>query len=174
MIIITIKYFEITILLILALISDIKTYKIKNSILYPFIILGVITNFHLNGLDGVFFSLKGVITPFLLLIIFFILRMLGAGDIKLFSAIGSIMGGELVLYTILYAFLVGGLIALLLMIIRKNGGNRLKHLFQYLKSCLITHSVLPYTDFNDKNDGGKFRFTIAIVCGVCIEIYLLT
>lgn len=167
---ITTKYFELSILLILALISDIKTYKIKNIIVYPFIIIGIITNFYLNGLDGVFFSLKGMFAPILLLIIFFILRMLGAGDIKFFSAIGSIMGVQFVIFTILYSFLSGGVIALLLMIVRKNGIKRFIYLFKYLKSCFITLSILPYTDFSDKSDEGKFRFAIAIVCGVCVNL----
>lgn len=167
---ITIRYFELIILLILALISDIKTYKIKNMIVYPFIIIGIITNFYFNGLHGLFFSLKGMIVPVFLLIIFFILRMLGAGDIKLFSAIGSIMGVKFVIFTILYAFLAGGVIALLLMIVRKNGIKRFMYLFKYLKSCFITLSILPYTDFSDKSDKGKFRFAVAIVCGVCANL----
>lgn len=170
---ITAKYFELSIVLILALISDIRTYKIKNSITFPFIIIGIVTNIYLNSLEGLFFSLKGIIVPILLLIIFFILRMLGAGDIKLFCAIGSIMGAEFILYTILYAFLTGGVMALLLIIIRKNGIKRFKYLFKYIKSCFITLSILPYTDFSDKSDKGKFRFAVAITCGVCVNLLVV-
>jgi prepilin peptidase CpaA len=150
--------------------SDIETYKIKNIIVYPFIIIGIITNLYLDGIGGLFFSLKGVIIPIFLLNILFILRMLGAGDIKLFSAIGAIMGGKFVLYTILYSFLCGGFIALLLIIIRKNAMERFKELYIYLKNSFITSSILPYTDFKDKSDGGKFRFTMAVTCGICISL----
>ncbi|WP_432663234.1 prepilin peptidase [Wukongibacter baidiensis] len=172
MISIILKYVELALLLILALISDIKTYKIKNNIVYPFILIGLITNMYLEGLDGLVFAIKGMIIPIVILIIFFALRMLGAGDIKLFSAIGAIMGIDFALKAIIYSFLAGGAIALLLIILRRNGVERLKHLFIYLKNCLITFSLLPYTDFNDKSDGGKFRFAFAIVCGVGINLFL--
>ncbi len=172
MISIILKYIELALLLILALISDIKTYKIKNNIVYPFIIIGFITNLYLGGLDGLISSFKGMMIPIIILIIFFVLRMLGAGDIKLFSAIGAIMGIEFVLISIIYSFLAGGAIALLLIILRRNGIERLKHLFMYLKSCIITFSLLPYADFNDKSDGGKFRFAFAVVCGVAINLFL--
>jgi len=169
---ITIKYIELIILMSLALISDIKTYKIKNKIVYPFTLIGLMTNLYSNGLEGLLFSLKGMIIPVLLLIIFFALRMLGAGDIKLFSAIGAIMGLGFVLQAIIYSFLTGGVIALLIIIARKNGMKRFKYFFQYLKSCFLTVSILPYTDFNDKNDGGKFRFTFAIIGGVGLSLFI--
>ena len=172
MITITAKYIELIILLILALIGDMQGYKIKNIIVYPFILIGIMTNVYLDGLNGLVFSLKGIVVPVLLLIILFVLRMLGAGDIKLFSAIGGIMGLQFVLRTILYSFLAGGAIALLLIILRKNGIKRFKHLFTYLKSCFITLSILPYTDFNDKGDGGKFRFAFAVVSGVGINLFI--
>lgn len=167
-----IKYIELIILIVLALISDIKTYKIKNNIVYPFILIGFMTNLYINGLEGVGFSFKGMLAPFLILIVFFALRMLGAGDIKLFSAIGAVMGLEFVLQVIIYSFLTGGTIAFLLIIIRKNGVKRFKYFFQYLKSCFLTLSILPYTDFNDKSDGGKFRFVFAIIGGVVLNLFM--
>ncbi|XUW99225.1 A24 family peptidase [Wukongibacter sp. M2B1] len=157
----------------LSLISDIKTYKIKNNIVYPFILAGLITNIYLDGLDGLMYSVKGIIIPIILLIVLFILRMLGAGDIKLFSAIGSIMGFEFTMYSIMYSFLAGGAIALLLIIFRKNGIKRLVYLFQYIKSCFLIKSILPYTSFEDKSDGAKFRFAFAVVGGVGINLYLI-
>lgn len=173
MISIILKYCELALLLILALISDIKTYKIKNNIVYPFILIGLITNLYLDGLDGLTSSFKGIIIPIALLILLFILRMLGAGDIKLFSAIGSIMGLEFVTYTIIYSFIAGGVMALSTIIIRKNGIKRLVYLFQYIKSCFLTMSALPYTDFEDKSDGAKFRFAFAVVGGVGINLCIL-
>lgn len=158
-------------LITLALISDIKTYKIKNYILLPFIIAGFITNIYIDGISGLVFSFKGMAVPSILLITLFALRMLGAGDIKLFSTIGAIMGLDFVLYTMAYSFLAGGAMALFLIIFRKNGIERFKYLFEYLKSCIITLSILPYTDFKDKSDGGKFRFAFAIAFGVLINFF---
>ncbi|MCG8499715.1 MAG: A24 family peptidase [Firmicutes bacterium] len=169
---IDVQYFEVIILVLLALISDIRTYKIKNIIVFPFMIIGMVTNTLINGFEGFMFSLAGCIIPVILLILLYILRMLGAGDIKLFSAIGAIMGSGFVLYTIAYSFLCGGVMALCLMIIHKHGKQRLYYLYRYLKTCLITLSVHPYTDFEDKTDGAKFHFAYAVACGTLITLIL--
>ncbi len=169
----TIKYIQLSILLVLALISDIKTYKIKNNIVYPFIILGLLTNVYYNSLQGVKESLIGIMLPILLLFILYLLRMLGAGDIKLFSAIGSIMGYGFVFNTILYSIIAGGIISLEILIVKKNGRKRLVYLLKYLKISILTCSMLPYEDFNEKSDGSKFHFGYAVICGTIINIIVL-
>ena len=148
--IITIKYIELSLLLILALISDIKLYKIKNIIILPFIIIGIMTNILNSGLYGFRNSLIGVAVPVVVLIILYALKMLGAGDIKLFGAIGSIMGYEFCLFTIVFSFIAGGVIACILILLRKNGRKRFSHFFEYIKACIVCFALLPYSDFDDK------------------------
>lgn len=166
-----IRYIEVTVLVLLALISDIKTYKIKNILVFSFVILGLLTNLLTGGVEGLLSSLLGMIAPLVLLVLY-MLRMLGAADIKLFSAIGSVMGVKFVLYTMTYSFLGGGVIALGVLIVRRNGRQRLSYLLQYIKSCILSRSLLPYTDFEDKSDGAKLRFAYAIVCGTLIELFI--
>lgn len=170
MIPIEVKLFGLGILLLLALVSDIMTFKIKNIIVFPFMIIGPAANLIMNGIDGLLFSVIGLLVPMLLLFILFALKMLGAGDIKLFGAIGAIMGVNFVLYAIACSFLAGGLIALLILLVRKNGRKRLTYFIGYLKSCILTFSLLPYTDFLDKNDGARFRFSYAVMCGTIIGL----
>jgi len=168
-----IKIIEVIVLIILALASDIKTYKIKNSIVYPFMLIGIVTNLVLGGIEGLIFSLTGLFITILLMIILFVLRMQGAGDIKLFGAIGSIMGLKFALYTIAYSYLFGGVMALIVMLINKNGKKRLMYLINYIRSCFLSLSLLPYTDFKDKSDGAKFHFSYAIFCGTIIQLFLV-
>lgn len=123
-----------------------------------------------NGLKGGAMAIVGMLIPILILLPLFALRMLGAGDIKLFASVGAIMGSRFVLNAMIYSFLSGGLMALLLMILRKNGRERLRHLATYMKTCFLTLSLQPYTDFNDKSDGAKFRFSYAIACGCATAI----
>lgn len=160
-------------LLSLALASDINTYRIKNSIIITFIIAGLATNIVISGLSGVVVSLLGILFPVLALIILFALRMLGAGDIKLFSAIGAVMGAGFVGYAMVYSFIYGGIIAIIIVAVRKNGKQRLAYLINYVKSCILSHSLLPYSDFADKSDGGKFRFSYAILCGTLTQFFRL-
>ena len=145
-------YIELLILIILALISDIKTYKIKNAIVVPFWLIGIATNIFMRGAAGGKAALMGIAMPIILLILLYILRMLGAGDIKLFAAVGAIMGVNFVLYSMAYSFLSGGIIALLIVLSNRNGCQRFRYFFNYIKGCFLSVSLRPYTNFNDKSE----------------------
>lgn len=168
-----IKIIELFTLLLLALICDIRTYKINNKIVYSFILLGILTNLYLNGVGGLKESLLGIIIPFALLFILYALRMLGAGDIKLFSAIGAIMGKNFILYTVAYSFIAGGIISFFIILLRKNGKKRLIYFLNYLKVSIFSFSLFPYENFENKKDGGKFRFSYGIVCGTLLHTYIV-
>jgi len=163
-------YAEILILLIMATVNDARKYKISNTINCSFILLGILSNTVFYGLRGFMLSLSGVIAPAVILFILFVLRMLGAGDIKLFCAIGAIMGFEFVLYSVVLSILSGGIIALLIMLFKKNAVVRFVYLLTYIKSCLLSFRALPYCDFEDKTDGGKMHFSYAVACGTLIFI----
>lgn len=166
-----IKYIEIVVLLLLSLFSDAKYCKIKNIITMPFIIIGIITNFFLGGYDDLLQAVFGVFLPVGLLFIFSVLKMIGAGDVKLFAAVGSIMGLSFVTYSIAYSFLCGGILSIIVLIVRKNAVERFMYFFQYLKTCIMYMSLLQYQDFNEKNSG-VFRFSYAIACGVILQIVI--
>lgn len=168
--IIYIFYAEVLALLISAAVSDARTYKISNSINYFFILFGTLSNMIFDGLRGLELSLAGIIAPIVILFVLYALRMLGAGDIKLFCGIGAIMGVKFVLHSIAFSVISGGAIAFLIMLFRKNAGVRFAYFFTYMKSCLLSAAILPYSDFSDKTDGGKMHFSYAVVCGTSVFI----
>lgn len=168
--IIYIFYAEVLALIILASVSDFRTYKISNSINYFFILLGTLSNLVFYGLRGLRSSVGGIIVPLIVLLLLYALRMLGAGDIKLFCAIGAIAGVKFVLYSIAFSVISGGIIALAIMLFRKNAVKRFAYFTTYLKSCLLSAAILPYSDFEDKSDGGKMHFSYAVACGTSILI----
>jgi prepilin peptidase CpaA len=162
---IIVKCIEGAILLFIALISDVKSYKIKNKVTVTFMALGLITNFCYAKYKGLIGSLLGVVVPLVLLIILYALRMLGAGDIKLFCALGAIFGVEHIIEIMAYSFLAGGVIAFFFMLMRRNAKERFRHLFNYFKAVFLTFSFMEYTEFEDKKDKGKFRFAYAVFAG---------
>jgi prepilin peptidase CpaA len=162
---------ELAVLILLAVISDIRTCKIKNSIIIIFTAAGLATGIINAGMQGLAYSLAGAAIPLVLLFILYALKMLGAGDIKLLCAAGAIGGAGFIPYGIAYSFLSGGLIALVIMLLRKNAGKRARHFLSYIKSCFLSRSLLPYTDLPDRSDGAKFRFSIAIACGTFTAIF---
>jgi len=105
--------------------------------------------------------------------------MLGAGDIKLFAAIGAIMGLNFILYTLVFSFLSGGVVAAIIMLSKSNAKERFGNLKRYFKYCFLTGSLKPYDEFNEKNasfsknDASKFHFTYAIFLGTIFALLLI-
>ena len=150
--------------------SDISSYKIKNPIIISFIIIGLATNIIINN-NNILDYLVATILPIVALFILFALKMLGAGDIKLFCAIGSIVGTLNVAYCIIYSFLAGGAIALVVIIKNRSAMISLRNISTYFKCCILTQSLLPYK--NDAGDAnGCFHFSIAILCGTMLMTFL--
>lgn len=155
------------ILMILIVLSDTKTLRIRNRILFPAMGWGLISQGIAFGWEGVRGASLGIIIPILTLWCFYRLRFLGAGDIKAFSAIGALMGVSFICKTMLYTFLAGGIIAIILMMVRRNGRERLSRLYHYLKYSMITGKLSPYQDFSEKHQG-QFPFAWAMVVGTFI------
>ncbi|HEX3028387.1 MAG TPA: prepilin peptidase [Clostridia bacterium] len=164
-----IKAVEVVVLCAFAIYFDIKKYKIKNEIIIAGIVSGILTNVLSNAIDGVVDSLLGLIIPVAVLFLLFALKMLGAGDIKLFSAIGAIMGWKFIIHSMIVSILLGGFIAVIIIVLRKNAVERLKYLFNYLKCCLITIKVHEYQEL-DKGNKGLFRFSYAVAGGTIITL----
>lgn len=169
---ILLKYCELAVLLVLAIRSDTKSYKINNSLIVFFILIGSMTNGFLQGFVGFCDSLLGITLPIILLFVLFLVRMVGAGDIKLFSSIGAIMGREFILETLIFTALTGGILALILILVKKNGRRRWKCLYTYLKYVVLTSSIPPYQDFAIKEKKDVFPLSCSISLGVLVKILL--
>ena len=79
-------------LLIMAVWMDIRTNKISNRLIGFGLFLGYIRNFEEYGWDGSIHFLIQISLPVLVFYLFFLMHVLGAGDIKLFSVISSCIG----------------------------------------------------------------------------------
>jgi prepilin peptidase CpaA len=74
----------------IAAIIDLSTRRVPNWLTIPGICIGLCANGYLTGAEGVKSSALGVCTGFLLLFFAYLLGGMGAGDVKLLSAVGSV------------------------------------------------------------------------------------
>lgn len=166
------KAVVLILLLAAAMIGDIRCYRISNLTVASGLAAGLALNTIQSGFSGFLGSLLAAVLPAAALFVLFALRMIGAGDIKLFCAVGTIMGIEFILYTMLFSFLAGGIIAIGIMLGRGNLKERFVYIAMYLKSVFLSHNLIPYTNFTDKSDGAKFHFSPAIVAGSCLQLLI--
>lgn len=168
-----IKYAVLVLLLFLTVNSDMRYFRIKNLHIICGLSAGFVLNLLSDGLQGLVSSFLAAMIPIFILLLLFVMRMMGAGDIKLYSAIGSIMGPEFIIYTLGFSFLFGGVLAITIMLFRGSIRARLHHLALYLKILFLTRNFTPYTGFYDKSDGSKFHFAPAIAAGCCLQFILI-
>lgn len=162
----------ITIQISLAVICDLYTYKVKNRITFSFAIIAIVYNLSFHGLNGLYFAVLGLIVPFIILFPLYYLRMLGAGDIKLFCSLGALIGLKLIIYSILYSFICGAFIAIAIMLVRKNSLQRLKYFIGYIKNCILCMKLIPYEAEISKSNGSKMHFTVPIAMGTMLTFLL--
>lgn len=102
--------------LILAAAMDLRTQRIPNWLTGSALMAGFLIHTWASGLEGIKFSAAGGAAGFGLFALFFLAGWMGGGDVKLMAAVGSLKGVWFVLHAGFYAGLVGGALALSVMI----------------------------------------------------------
>ncbi len=95
---------------------DICYRRIPNPFVLATLIVGFIVNVSFSGVQGAVASLGGCALAFFLMFALHIFGAMGAGDVKLFASIGSIVGAQLVLPMFIVVALTGGVLGLVSMI----------------------------------------------------------
>lgn len=95
---------------------DVRYRRIPNLFVLATLISGLIINVAFSGFSGVLSSLGGCALAFFLMFMMHMFGAMGAGDVKLFAAIGAVIGSSLVLPTLAVVAITGGVLAVISMI----------------------------------------------------------
>ena len=123
---------------------DLRSAKVDNRWLLLCLMLGLVIQLADNGLSVLKQVVPGTLLPLLLLFPFFRFRMIGAGDIKLFSVLGGFMGPLTILYCLFVSFLIGAAFAAAVFLFEGGFAERLTYFVSYTKAWLETRRRVPY------------------------------
>ncbi len=90
---------------------DVRYRRIPNLFVLATLVSGLIINFMAAGLNGLWASAGGCLLAFGLMFVLHVFGAMGAGDVKLFAAVGSVLGTAMVPETFLVVLLTGGVLA---------------------------------------------------------------
>ncbi len=99
---------------------DVKYRRIPNAFVLGVLVSGLVANTALFGWRGLASSGAGCATALALMFLLRLFGGLGTGDIKLFGAIGALIGIQVVFPTFVIIVLVGGALALISMLVNRT------------------------------------------------------
>jgi prepilin peptidase CpaA len=164
----------LTITLTVAVIADIRFYRIPNWLTFPSMLFGICYHTYANGFHGFVLCMAGLFLGICVFVPFYIVAGMGAGDVKLMGAVGVFLGPGGVFAAFLATALVGGLYAIILL--KLNG--LLKETIIRYRAMLTTILVTQRFDYIPPEKGAKRPFMaygVPIAIGTLIVvIYNLT
>lgn len=156
---------EIFLFLILgtAIASDLRWRTIPNWLTATSIIIGL--GFHTvrNQFAGFVFSLEGAAVGLGLFVILYVCGWMGAGDVKLFAAVGSFLGPAQTISAAIAIALVGGLLAFVVLGFHQGWRKMGLLLWSHVHAMILTRSVQTVTP--DQGAFPKVPYAVAIGLG---------
>ena len=151
---------------------DFKRKKIPNLITYPAMAIGLLYHGVLRGADGLFFSSAGLVVGTSIFLLPYLMGGMGAGDAKLMGVVGAVIGTKGVLYSVAFTALVGGLYAVILIVLyRSYFDGFIKKQLTTLWSFVLTRKYIPDPIQKDRN-GIRLCYGIAIAVGTGLYMFL--
>ena len=170
-------------LLAAALWHDLRTRRIPNRLVLWGTVGGVLLNSMLPAGAGLFQpplgglgllqSLAGAAAGLALLLPMYLLRALGAGDVKLMAMCGAFLGPDAVLEAALLTFLCGGVLALAAALAGQRLRQVLKNTYHMMLGALL-HSLAggAATIAEPPAATGKLAYAFAIASGTGLQVFL--
>lgn len=159
----------VSVIVIIALVIDVISLKIPNKITVPALVAGLIFAVTTGGLPKLGYSFVGSIIGFTMMYILYRFKAVGAGDVKLFAALGSWTGAVFVCYSAVYSILYAGLLGVCLFFV-------VRPLVNNVFSSIVTKTHLSQTGMwtmlmKQRAADVHIPFMITVVPGVVTAWY---
>jgi len=106
---------------------DVRQHRIPNWLTYPAIGMGIVLRWFFFGWRGLGSAVAGCLLAGGIVFLFYLVRAMGAGDVKLLAAIGSLVGPSDAVVVLAATAISGGVLALLYVMFRRRVGSTLRN-----------------------------------------------
>lgn len=160
-----------------AMAYDLQTRRIPNWLVAAALIAALPVQVLANGMPiGPLWWMTGALTGGLLFVPGYLMRMLGAGDVKLMAAVGALLGPRGALEAVLAATAAGGVLSFLALMQRRRVRRGMASAMTMLIAMTEapTQGAAPYSSHseNDATSIGTLPYGVAIAIGTVITLVI--
>ena len=162
----------LTIILTVAVITDIRFYRIPNWLTFPSMLFGICYHTYTNGFHGLALCMAGLLLGICFFMPFYIAAGMGAGDVKLMGAIGVFLWPGGVFVAFLATAVIGGIYSIILLML--NG--LLKETIIRYRLMVTTLFITRRLNYIPPEKGAKRPFMaygVAIAIGTSIAVIII-
>jgi prepilin peptidase CpaA len=153
--------------LLAAFYTDIRTMTIPNWLTVGGSLLGLIVNGSMHGWNGLLASGVGLAAGFGAVAGLYALGAVGAGDVKLFAAIGAIAGTAFALTALMYAILSAAVVGIAWLAVRGRLGATIFDVGSSLTTLIRLRKLSAFERWKS-DDALRFPFMLAVAPGSAI------
>lgn len=150
--------------------NDYRSHRVPNGLNAALALAGLAAHGWLGGLAGLWHSAAGLAVGFGLLFGLWLVRGMGAGDVKFMAALGAWLGPQLTLYAVIAGGLVGGVMALAMILVRGRWRESFFNLGILVTKCSSVRTAL--SDFGSARSfagqAGMMPYAIPLTIGTSI------
>jgi prepilin peptidase CpaA len=159
---------------VIALITDLRSRRIPNILTFSAITVGLMYHLVVGGGTVLLQSAEGMLLGLALFMIPYVMRGMGAGDVKLMGALGAMLGPRAIANICLFTALVGGIYALGIILLRRENNIVLRNGITYLWIIAATQKLFLPSMLREEGMPSLY-YAIAIAAGTTIyTIVVLT
>ena len=146
--------------------TDIASRRIPNWLTYSAMLVGIAGHALLQGWRGLASALVGGLISGGVFLVFFLVHAMGAGDVKLITAVGCLVGSELAVEVLLAAAFAGGIIAIVLALWQRKLLTVVMNVFEVIRFH-ATAGAKVHPSMNLSNpQATRLPYGVAIAAGV--------
>jgi prepilin peptidase CpaA len=160
---------SLLVLLGIAAVSDLRTYRIPNWLTLSGVIFGLAYNALLPAVpeQGLAWAAQGMLLCFAISLPLYVIRAMGAGDVKLMAMVGAFLGVTDAPYVIASIFITGGAAALLFAAWHGALGRLLHNVKMLMQIAALSavSGIKPDIQLNASQSIGKLPYGVSIGIG---------
>ena len=162
------------VLLAIAAVSDYRTYKIPNWLTFGGAAFALIYKTTIAAAPLAAFGLAagGLLFGLAIMLPMYIVRVMGAGDVKLMAMVGAFLGFSATLHAALYVFIVGGIAAIGFALLNKSLTRMLLNVKDAAQGMLLSSivGIKPDGQIAAGKSVGKLPYGVCIAIGTVISV----